>query len=312
MKVVYFGTPIFAANVLKHLLDHHINVVAVVTKPDKPVGRSRKLVPTPVKVVAEANQPPIPVHQPPLVSSSDFAEVLPEYDADLFVVVAYGEIIKQHILDMPKLGCINLHASLLPKLRGAAPIQRSILNGDKETGVTIMHMVRKMDAGKIIKTVRVPIGQNDTYGEIEKILCRKGSELMLEMIHDFEKDDVTEISQDESMVTYAPKIELQDCEIDWTKTAVEIHNLVRGVSPFPGAWCYVLTQGKQKRMKIKETRFVQGIQGRPGEIKLCSEKGLTVACGKDAVCITLLQLEGKKEMTPQNLLRGTEVCFRQA
>lgn len=311
MKVVFFGTPTFAAEVLKYLLDQHVNVVAVVTRPDKAVGRSSQLVPTPVKVVAMQNLPSIPVHQPPLVSSPDFADVLPKYDADLFVVVAYGEIIKQHVLDMPKLGCINLHGSLLPKFRGAAPIQHSIIQGEKETGVTIMHMVRKMDAGDIIKTVTVPIGQNDTYGDLEKQLCLKGSKLMLEVIHDFQKGKVQETLQDHSTATYASKIEMPDCEVNWNKTAEEIHNLVRGVTPSPGAWCRVWVQDKQKRLKIKETRLAQGVQGKPGEITSCTENGLTVACGKNAVCITRLQLEGKKEMVPRDLLRGTDIHFFQ-
>lgn len=144
MKVVFFGTPLFAAQVLQYLLDQQVQIVAVITKPDKPKGRSSHLVPTPVKEVAIAHH--IPYYQPELVSAPEFADVLQAYQADLFVVVAYGEIIKQHLLDMPKRGCINLHASLLPKYRGAAPIQRSLINGEQETGVTIMHMAKKMDA----------------------------------------------------------------------------------------------------------------------------------------------------------------------
>src|ERR1700722_12681047 len=168
MKVIFFGTPPFAAHVLEYLLSQCIHVAAVVTKPDRPKGRSRVPLPTPVKLIAQQQIPPIPVYQPELVSDPEFADVLIPYQADLFVVVAYGEIIKQHLLDMPKLGCINLHASLLPKYRGAAPIQRCILEGETETGVTIMHMVKKMDAGDIIKTVKIPIHPDRTYGDLEK------------------------------------------------------------------------------------------------------------------------------------------------
>src|ERR1700722_14416890 len=167
MKVIFFGTPPFAAHVLEYLLSQCIHVAAVVTKPDRPKGRSRVPLPTPVKLIAQQQIPPIPVYQPELVSDPEFADVLIPYQADLFVVVAYGEIIKQHLLDMPKLGCINLHASLLPKYRGAAPIQHSIIHGDTITGVTIMHMVKKMDAGDMIETVTVPIGPNASFPEIE-------------------------------------------------------------------------------------------------------------------------------------------------
>ena len=171
MKVVFFGTPDFAAKTLDFLLHHNVSVAAVITKPDKPLGRSGRPIPTPVKQVALAQTPPIPLFQPEIVSALEFAPTLEAFHADLFVVVAYGEIIKQHLLDMPRLGCINVHASILPKYRGAAPIQHSIINGETETGVTIMHMVKKMDAGDIIQICRVPIHEDTTAGELEEALC---------------------------------------------------------------------------------------------------------------------------------------------
>lgn len=310
MKVVFFGTPPFAANVLSFLLKHDVNVVSVVTKPDKPKGRSGKLVPTPVKTVALDCDPPIQIFQPDRVSAPEFSGNLSPFQADLFVVVAYGEILKQHILDMPRLGCINLHASLLPKYRGAAPIQRCMIDGETETGVTIMHMVRKMDAGDMIKTARIPIGPNDTFGQIEQQLCHVGSRVLLEVIHDFEKGNITETSQDESQVTYAPKIELEDCEIDWNQSAQVIHNLVRGVNPYPGAWCFVTVNGDKKRLKIKITRVISDVSEKPGRILSCDSEGMIVACGKGGVRILELQLEGKKAMSPDQLQRGTPITFR--
>ncbi len=304
MRVVYFGTPQFAANVLQYLIDNHVEIVAVITKPDRPKGRSGEAVPTPVKQIALAQNPPIPVHQPELVSAPEFAETLRAYQGDLFVVVAYGEIIKQHILDMPPRGCINVHASLLPKYRGAAPIQRSIINGETETGVTIMYMVKKMDAGDIIKTVKVPIGPNMTYGELEKSLCEVGSKALLDVIQQFEQGTVQRIEQDHSQATLAPKIELEDCEIHWTLPAKAIHNFVRGVNPHPGAWCFVKIREQQKRLKIISTRVVEGLSGLPGTILSSDKEGLVVACGEDALRILELQLEGKKAMPAEELMRG--------
>lgn len=304
MKVVYFGTPQFAANTLEYLLKNGINIVAVVTKPDRPKGRSAVPQPTPVKVLAQAQNPPIPVFQPDLVSSLEFAPTLSAFHADLFVVVAYGEIIKQHLLDMPRLGCINLHASLLPKYRGAAPIQRSIMDGESETGVTIMHMVKKMDAGDIIKTVKTPIGSNMTYGQLEPILCEIGSQALLEVIRDFDKNIFHRTPQDHSLATLAPKIELEECEILWQKNANDIHNLVRGVNPHPGAWCQVKIKDKVLRLKIFKTTVEQDLHGIPGEILRYNSQEFIVACGEGALQLMEVQLEGKKMMPSVDLIRG--------
>lgn len=310
MKVIFFGTPTFAANVLTFLINNGVNVVAVVSKPDKPKGRSGKPVATPVKLVAYNHH--LPLFQPELVSDPDFAPVLDTFEADLYVVVAYGEILKQHLLDMPKQACINLHASLLPKYRGAAPIQQAIINGEAESGVTIMHMVKKMDAGDIIKTVATPIGPNETYAELEEKLCKIGSKLLLEVIHDFERGVEKRTQQDESLVTFARKIELEDCKIDWNQPAQQIHNLIRGVNPAPGAWCDIKVRGEQKRLKIFATRFVEENGAAPGTVLSKNKQGITVACGGNALLITELQLEGKKRMTAHELLTGlgtAEISF---
>jgi methionyl-tRNA formyltransferase len=314
MKVVYFGTPQFAAEVLQYLLDNGVDVVAVITKPDKALGRSQELQPTPVKTVALAHNPPVPLYQPPIVSDPTFAPILAQYDADLFVVVAFGEIIKQHLLDMPKVGCINLHASLLPKYRGAGPIQRCLINGEKETGLTVMHMVKKMDAGDAISTVVVPLDDEINYRELEEKLCKKGCKLLLDVIHDFAEGIPSRIPQEPSGVTMAPKIELEECEIDWKRPAKTIHNLVRGVSPSPGAWCYVNAKGQKKRLRVLRTRVATLTPGTapgtaPGTIAQWDSHGIIVACGDGALELLEVQLEGKKAMPASEFARGVKITM---
>jgi methionyl-tRNA formyltransferase len=303
MRIVFFGTPEFAAKVLSFLLENGVEVAAVITKPDRPKGRSGAPVPTPVKAAVQQLRPDIPVFQPEIVSDPAFSPTIEAFKADLFVVVAYGEIIKQHLLDMPRLGCINLHASLLPKYRGAAPIQRSIINGEPVTGVTIMHMVKKMDAGDIIKMVEVPIGPNDSFPEIEQRLCDAGSQALLDVIREFASGVIRRIPQDHAQATLAPKIELEDCELKWSLPAGVLHNLVRGVVPDPGAWCYVTVRGQKKRLKIYSTNVVEGT-GPFGSILSYGKDGLVVACGQGALHILHVQLEGKKAMSADELLRG--------
>ncbi|WP_068467020.1 methionyl-tRNA formyltransferase [Candidatus Protochlamydia phocaeensis] len=307
MKVIFFGTPPFAAQVLDFLLQQGIEIVAVVSKPDRPKGRSGSPVPTPVKLVAQAHHPSLPIYQPELVSAPDFADVLKPYQADLFVVVAYGEIIKQHLLDMPRLACINLHASLLPKYRGAAPIQRAIMEGETVSGATIMHMVKKMDAGDMIAKVDVPIDPDMTYGELESQLCEAGKHALLTVIREFECGQPSRTPQDPSQVTFAPKIELEDCEIRWEQPAQRLHNLVRGVNPHPGAWCYVEIRGEKKRLKINRTKIVAfSGQEKPGSILNLNQtkSNLLVATGDQALELLEVQLEGKKVMTSEELTRG--------
>lgn len=307
MRVIFFGTPDFAGKVLSYLLENGVDVVAVVTKPDRAKGRSGSPVPTAVKAVVQAQAPKIPLFQPEIVSAPEVSDLLTPFQADLFVVVAYGEIIKQHLLDMPRLGCINLHASLLPKYRGAAPIQHSIIDGDAKTGVTIMHMVKKMDAGDMIKQVEIPIGLDATFPEIEQALCEVGSKALLEVIRAFEKGKVAGIPQDHTLATLAPKIELENCEVNWQLPAIKLHNLVRGVTPEPGAWCYVTVKGQKKRLKINRTAVESQLSGAPGSILGYGKQGLIVACGEHALRILDLQLEGKKAMTADELMRGIPV-----
>lgn len=302
MKVVFFGTPYFAANVLDFLLDHGIEVVAVITKPDRPKGRSKEPIPTPVKIVAQHRN--IPVFQPPIVSSPENSVLLSSFDADFFVVVAYGEIIKQHLLDMPRLGCINLHGSLLPKYRGAAPIQRSIMNGDAVTGVTIMHMVRKMDAGDIIRMAEIPIGPDEAFPEIEHKLCVAGSNLLLQVLEELRQGRAPRIPQNEELVSYAAKVELEDCQLNWQQSAAVLHNLVRAVAPEPGAWCEVKVQGQPRRLKVYASKVVSELTGKPGELLAFGKEGIVVACGQQALRLLQVQIEGKKAMSAEELVRG--------
>ena len=258
--------------------------------------------PVPCKAVAQAHQ--IPLYQPEVVSSPEFAPTLESFQADLFVVVAYGEILKQHVLDIPKMGCINLHASLLPKFRGAAPIQRSIITGESETGVTIMHMVKKMDAGDIIEMAKVPIGPKTTFGELENTLCEVGAPLLLRVIQAFEQGSVPQHPQDHSLATFAPKIELEECQIHWHKSAEEIDRLIRGVNPYPAAWCWVKVKEEKKRLKIFAAEIDPAKHGNPGEIENYGPQTISVYCGNGVLHVQDLQLEGKKRMPAAELVRG--------
>ncbi len=207
MRVIFFGTPNYAAETLTFLLQQGIDVVAVVTKPDKPQGRSREPVPTPVKLALLQHSPSTPLFQPAIVSELGFAPILEAFKADLFIVVAYGEILRQHLLDMPRLACINGHFSLLPKYRGAAPIQQAILHGETETGVTIMHMVKKLDAGDIIDMTHVPIDENITSGELGNKLCISGCHALLKVINEYASGNIpAHYAQDEQLVTFAKKL----------------------------------------------------------------------------------------------------------
>ena len=302
MKVVYFGTPAFSASVLEHLIHKGVDVVAVISRPDRPVGRRQQVQPVPVKLVAEAHG--IPIYQPEKVSDPSFSTTLHSFGADLFVVVAYGEILKQPVLDTPLKGCINLHASLLPRYRGAAPIQRVLIDGATESGVTVMHMVKKMDAGAMIAKAKVAVPLEMTYGELEQELCKIGSELLLNVLqtsaHGLPKGE----EQNESQVTFAPKIELEDCKLDWSKSAISQHNLVRGVNPEPGAWSEVLVGDEKKRLKIYKTYPWIDLKGASGEVSITSDKKILVGCSNGSLELLELQPEGKKRMRAIDYLQG--------
>ncbi len=297
MKIVFFGTPEFAASILDFLLDSKISIVAAVTQPDRPKGRSLQMAPSPVKQRVLSK---IPVLQPEKARDPQFLSQLKDLKADLFVVVAFGQILPQELLDIPPLGCINVHASLLPKYRGAAPIRRTLMNGERETGVSIQKMVKQLDAGDVIATARTEIAPNMTFGELEETLCELSKPLLLLVLRSYEKGIPSAEPQNSTLATYASKISIEEGEVKWDKPAEQIHNLVRAFSPRPGAWCWAYSGSDKKRIKILQTQVVQR-SGQPGQ--LLSSEGI-VCCGSNALRIIEIQPEGKKAMRAADWLRG--------
>ena len=294
MNVVFMGTPDFAVPSLENIAKVH-NVQAVFTQPDKPVGRKMVLTPPDVKVCAEKLG--IPVYQPVKLKDSDSYEIIKELNPDVIVVVAYGQILPENILNIPKYGCINVHGSLLPKYRGAAPIQWSVLNGDKVTGVTTMYMEKGLDTGDILETKEYEIGINDTAGEVFYTLAEMGGKLILDTLEKAEKGQLHPIKQDDSKSSYAKMLDKSMCNIDFSKTNLQVHNQVRGLSPWPVA----STKLNGKVLKIFETRLAEG-KGKPGEI--LNTNPLTIACGEGAVVVNTVQLQGKKKMDSKAFLQG--------
>jgi len=311
MKVIFFGTPLFAAKHLEALVrkGKDVEIVAVVTKPDRPQGRSSRLIPTPVKAMAQSLLPHVPLFQPEKCSAPEFVELLKGIPADLYVVVAYGEIMKQPVLDVPRFGCINVHASVLPGYRGAAPMHRVLMNGEKETGITIIHLVLKMDAGDILHTEKIDIPQNMTFPELEQELCEVGIRCLLAVIDDFKNGVVQSAPQDHSLATYADKVTVEECFIDWSKPALQLHNLVRGTTPNPGAWCSITIRGQKKRIKILRSEYVPEVVDSPGKViyQGKNQQGmdrLIVATGNGGLLLKEVQLEGKQAITVAELLRA--------
>jgi methionyl-tRNA formyltransferase len=298
--IVFFGTPAFAAEILRYLLESGVDVAAVVTQPDRPKGRSLHLTPSPVKLVALEKG--LPILQPEKASNESFINEIAAFHAALFVVVAFGQILSQKLLDAPALGCINVHASLLPKYRGAAPIQRAIMAGDPETGIAIQKMVRQLDAGDVIAVAKTPIPQEMTFVELEEKLIALTKPLLLGVIHEYEKRIPPGEPQNHELATYASKIELEEGEVKWDRSAQEIHNLIRAFSPRPGAWCWILVGSEKKRLKILRSQSVSGT-GHPG--KILSPEGV-VACGSGALKLIEVQPEGKKAMKAADWLRGCQ------
>ncbi len=297
MRVVFMGTPDIAATCLKKIIADGFDVVACYTQPDRPKGRGMKLVASPVKEVALANS--IPVFQPETFREEASVEQLRALQPDICAVVAYGRILPQKVLDVPKLGCINIHASVLPKYRGSAPYQWAVLDGLKETGVTAMYLCREMDAGDIIDVSKTPIGENETAGELLDRLAVLGADLLSKTLTRFEKGKVEATPQNEAEVCFAPMLDKAICPIDWNKTAQAVHDHVRGLHPWPIATMEL--QGK--KFKVHATRIVEG-SGQPGEILGLTKTGLRIACGEGAVEVTQLQAEGGKRMAAPDYFRG--------
>lgn len=306
MRVLFFGTPEFSKEVLEYLIKEKVDIVGVISRPDMPKGRSLVMTPQPIKEVALLYN--IPIFQPEKVSDPSFLETLKEFNADLFVVVAYGEILRQHVLDLPRRGCINLHASLLPAYRGAAPIQHAIINGDKVSGITIMHMVRKMDAGNIISQVKVDVPLEMTYGELQDLLSEVGKKELLEVIKKIEIEPLPGIPQEELKVTFAPKIELENCQIDFKAPLMKIHNLIRGVSPEPSAWCQIelkaSDKSERKRLKIFKSYPHFDKKVPPNELLLDNNKRVLIGHSEGSLELLEVQLEGKKRMRAYDFYQG--------
>lgn len=298
MRVVFMGTPDIAATCLKKILADGFQVVGVYTQPDRPKGRGMKLVASPVKLVAQ--EAGIPVFQPENFREEETVQQLRDLKPDVCAVVAYGRILPQKVLDVPTLGCINIHASVLPKYRGSAPYQWAVLDGLTETGVTAMYLVREMDAGDIIDVSKTPIGENETAGELLDRLAVLGAALLSKTLGRLASgQQIPRIPQDESQVSFAPMLDKAMCPIDWNKTAQQIHNQVRGLHPWPVATMEL--NGTQ--FKVHETRVVEG-QGVPGSVLELNKHGLVIACGQGAIEIRSLQAQGGKRMNAPDYFRG--------
>ncbi len=306
MNIVFMGTPEFAVPCLKALIESGDNVTAVFTQPDKPKGRGYKLTPSPVKKLAlEYN---IPVYQPASFKNgsdaSDSLRILNELSPDLIIVVAYGKILPPEVLKSPKLYCINIHASLLPKYRGAAPIQQSVLNGEKETGVTSMLMADGIDTGDMLLKASVSIGEDETSSELHDRLSVLGAQLLLETIKAVKDNSLTPEKQDDSLSCYAPMLTKDMCPVDFRMDAVKVHNHIRGLSAFPCATAVL----NGKKLKIFKSALTDGLKTDKKAGTVVDNRNLTVACGdKNTVTILEVQPEGGKRMKTADYLRGNPV-----
>ena len=297
MRVVFMGTPDIAATCLKKIIADGFEVVGVYTQPDRPKGRGMKMVFPPVKDVAIAHN--IPVFQPENFREEETVHQLAALQPDVVAVVAYGRILPQRVLDLVPRGFINIHASVLPQYRGSAPYQWAVLDGLKETGVSAQFMVHAMDAGDVVGVAMTPIGPDETAGELLDRLAVLGADLLSETLTKYEKNQLVPVPQDETQVTMAPMLDKSMCPIDWTQTAQQIHNKVRGLHPWPVATMEL----KGAKFKVHATKIVPG-SGKPGEILGITKTGLKIACGDGAIEVTSLQAEGGKRMAAPEYFRG--------
>lgn len=306
MKIVYMGTPDFAVAPLEALIQAGHQISAVVTQPDKQKGRGKEVQMTPVKECALKYG--IPVFQPVKIKEKEAVEKLREYPADLFVIAAFGQILSEEILNMPRFGCINIHASLLPAYRGAAPIQWVILNGEKKTGVTIMQMEKGLDTGDMLLKAEVDIDSGETGESLHDKLMEIGAKLIVEAIPKLERGELVPEKQDDSLSSYAPRLTKAMGLVDWKKDAIEIERLIRGLNSWPSAYtCY-----HGKTLKIWEAEVILAEPERdssalPGTVCSAGKDFFDVACGKDLLRIRSLQLEGKKRVSVKDFLLGYQL-----
>ncbi len=303
MKILFMGTPDFAIPSLRALCDSGEEVVGVVTQTDKPKGRSYVLTPPPVKVFAESRG--IPVYQPKTLRSDDFARLLAEINPEMIVVIAFGKILPENVLTYPKYGCINVHGSLLPAYRGAAPMQRAIINGEMETGITTMYMDAGIDTGDMLLDASLPIGENDNFETVHEALATLGAETLLKTIAGLKAGTVERRKQNEALATYAAKIEKEDCVLDFTKDAATLHNLIRGLSPMPLAFTHT---PDGKLLKVTKARIAESNRPHtiPGTV-LSLDDGITVACSSGSLTFTGVLPEGKGRMSAVDFIRGRKL-----
>lgn len=298
-RIVFMGTPDFAVPSLQRLLESEHEVAAVVTQPDKPKGRGKKLSPPPVKVVAE--QAGVAVLQPTKIKTAEFQETLAAYQPDLIVVIAYGRILPPAILQLPPLGCINVHGSLLPRHRGAAPIQWAIIEGDNQSGVTIMQMDEGMDTGDILLPAAIDIDEEETAGSLFVKLADLGAETLLTALARLQRGELPAASQDHDAATLAPPLKKEMGAIDWQKPAVELQRLIRGLDPWPSAY----TSLDGRRFRLFSPKVVnKKADAPPGTILLADREGLLIATGDKALLVRELQPEGKKRLSVEAFLCG--------
>lgn len=309
MRVVFMGTPEFAVPTLEALIAHH-EVIAVVTQPDKPKGRGKAMACPPVKETAMAHD--IPVYQPVRVREESFVGTLRELQPDVIVVVAFGQILPESILNIPPYGCINVHASLLPKYRGAAPMQWAIINGEKETGITTMYMAKGLDTGDMIDTVVIPIDPKETGETLHDKLSAAGGKLILQTLEELEAGTAKQIPQDDAKSSYAGMLTRELGEIDWTKSAVEIERLIRGLNSWPSAYTYL----HGKTLKIWDADVAQSdarqeetalSKTAPGTVTAVKKDCFYVQTGDGQLKVNEVQLQGKKRMSVQAFLLGNRI-----
>ncbi len=298
MKVVFFGTPDFACESLRAVAARH-DVTACVTQPDRPAGRGRKLTPSAVSRLCEE----LGIRTLKPDTRSQIANTVCTLEADAFVVVAYGVILTGHILEMPRRGCFNLHGSILPKYRGAAPINWAIVRGETKTGVSVIRMTQEMDAGPVLGTAVTDIGPDETAGELYARLAQLGARLLPDTLDAVEAGTAVTTPQDEQDVTLAPMLTKRDGHMDWDRTPEEIRNFVRGMTPWPGAHTLLPTEKGNLMVTILETKAAEG-SGRPGRILSAAGAGIEIACREGSVLLTRIKPAGKREMTAEEFLRG--------
>ena len=304
LRVVFFGTPAFAVPTLDALLGSRHRVVGVVTQPDRPRGRGQRVSEAPVKLRAVAAG--IPVLQPASLKPSEFLADLTAFDADLGVVAAYGRILTEAVLAVPRLGMINVHASLLPRYRGAAPVHRAVIAGDRETGVTIMRVVKALDAGPMMARVRRPISADETSADVEQDLAQLGAGLLVGVVDDLAGGGASEEPQNGADVTYAPRLTKDDSLLDWARPARDLHNQVRGLHPWPHAETFL----DGKRLIVRRSAVPgEAAGGPPGTIVAARGDQLDVATGDGLLRIVELQAEGKKPMRVRDFLAGHPVAI---